>query len=202
MKPRGIGSLAVFMAASALCPAQAIYRMNPEQSGVSVHLSTSGLLKFAGHKHLIEAPIERGTIRYFAEAPEKSSVELEVSSRALRVIDRDADAKERAEIQRTMEGPEVLDVARFPRISFKSASTRRLGGERVELEGNLTLHGLTRPVRVAGIISSTGSRLQASGSCRFKQTDFGIKPVKAGGGTVSVKDEIQLSFRFTADLAR
>jgi hypothetical protein len=32
------------------------------------------------------------------------------------------------------------------------------------------------------------------GTCRFKQTDFGIKPVKVGGGTIRVKDEIRVEF--------
>jgi polyisoprenoid-binding protein YceI len=193
--------LILFVSAGVFCSAQTTYRIAPS-SVITIELSSSGLFKFAGHKHQIDAPIRQGSIGYFPSNLEKSSVDLEVASKALRVVDPKADAKERAEVQQTMEGPKVLDVARFPRISFKSRAVRQLGDGRVQLTGDLTLHGITRPVTVVGKFTSSGSRLQATGSCRFKQTDFGMKPVKVGGGTVSVKDEIQLNFRVDAASGR
>ena len=35
---------------------------------------------------------------------------------------------------------------------------------------------------------------QATGKFRFKQSDFGIKPVRVAGGTVKVKDELETEF--------
>ena len=32
------------------------------------------------------------------------------------------------------------------------------------------------------------------GNARLKQTDFGIKPIKVGGGAVRVKDEVRIEF--------
>jgi hypothetical protein len=34
-----------------------------------------------------------------------------------------------------------------------------------------------------------------AGTVRIKQTDFGIRPIKIGGGVVKVKDELEISFR-------
>jgi len=59
------------------------------------------------------------------------------------------------------------------------------------VQGTLSLHGQTRPVTID--VRETGGHYE--GSVRLKQTDFGIKPVKAGGGTVKVKDEIQIDFK-------
>jgi hypothetical protein len=33
------------------------------------------------------------------------------------------------------------------------------------------------------------------GTVRIKQTDFGIQPIKVGGGVVKVKDELEIAFR-------
>ena len=44
--------------------------------------------------------------------------------------------------------------------------------------------------------------LTATGKARLRQTDFGIKPVSAGGGTVKVKNELGLDFRIVARAGR
>jgi YceI-like domain len=54
----------------------------------------------------------------------------------------------------------------------------------------LTLHGQTRPITVE-IRESSGHYVGAS---RFKQTEFGMKPVKVAGGTIKVKDEVRVEF--------
>ena len=43
-----------------------------------------------------------------------------------------------------------------------------------------------------------GAAWQATGTLKLKQTDFGIKPVTAGAGTVRVKDEVSVDFTLVA----
>ena len=62
----------------------------------------------------------------------------------------------------------------------------------------LTLHGQTRVVAVEA--RETGGHYLRSS--RFKQTDFGIKPVKVAGGTIRVKDEIRIELRAETTEAR
>ena len=40
--------------------------------------------------------------------------------------------------------------------------------------------------------------LRATGYCSVRQTDFGIKPVRAGGGTVRVADRVTIEFAVVA----
>ena len=55
----------------------------------------------------------------------------------------------------------------------------------------LTLHGVTKPVSV-----DVTRQIDAYvGTVRIKQTEFGIQPIKIGGGVVRVKDELEISFR-------
>jgi polyisoprenoid-binding protein YceI len=107
----------------------------------------------------------------------------------MKVLDPDVKPSDRAEVQSTMLGPKVLDAERFPEIRFRSTRVTR-EGDAWRVEGELSLHGQTRPVTLR--VSGSGGLY--IGSLKLKQTAFGIQPVTAGGGTVKVKDELQLDF--------
>ena len=55
----------------------------------------------------------------------------------------------------------------------------------------MTLHGVTKPVSV----DVTRQNDAYVGTVCIKQTEFGIQPIKIGGGLVRVKDELEISFR-------
>ena len=108
----------------------------------------------------------------------------------MKVLDPDASDSERSEIDRTMKSAKVLDAARFPEISFASISVQTTDPKRFLVHGNLTLHGVTRPVELP-VSFSEG---HYTGKVTLKQTDFGITPVKIAGGAVKVKDAIEIAF--------
>jgi len=59
------------------------------------------------------------------------------------------------------------------------------------VSGDLTLHGVTRRVSV-DVIREDNAYV---GTTRIKQTEFGIQPIKIGGGVVKVKDELEIHFK-------
>lgn len=162
-----------------------------KQSQITIHVGRAGFLSAFGHDHLVRAPIAEGTID---ESATRSRVEFRVDSRQLKVLDPDVKPEERAEIQRDMVGPKVLDSEKYPEIRFRSTSIQRTGDEKWKVLGELSLHGQTRSVEVA----VTGGNGSYRGTAKFKQTDFGIKPVSVGGGTVKVKDELRIEFEVRA----
>jgi polyisoprenoid-binding protein YceI len=166
--------------------------IDPRESSVTVHVSKAGLFSAFGHDHEISGPIS-GAIDERA-----STVEITVQTAGLKVLDPDRPEKERAEVQQTMAGPEVLDVQRFPAIHFKSASVEQKSPGRFVVRGDLTLHGSTRPVTVEVTRTNEG-RYHAT--ARLKQTEFGMKPVVVAGGTVKVKNEVQLEFTISPERA-
>jgi polyisoprenoid-binding protein YceI len=121
-------------------------------------------------------------------------VELAFKAQDMKVVDVEGSDSERQEIEATMKGPKVLDSSRFPDITFKSQSVKMLAQDHYEVTGDLKLHGVTRPLTVT-IVFAQG---RYSSSVKLKQTDFGIEPVKIAGGTVRVKDEIELTFEIVA----
>ena len=168
-------------------PAAAQVRaIDPARSTVTVHVGKTGMFSAFGHEHEVRGPVAQGTVNASSADPK---VELTVHSAELKVLDPDIKESDRAEIQATMLGPKVLDVARFPEIRFRSTRIER-AGEGWKIEGELTLHGQTHPVTVTA--REAGGRYTANAA--FRQSSFGITPVAAGGGTVKVKDEIRLEF--------
>jgi polyisoprenoid-binding protein YceI len=156
-------------------------------STLRVQVSRSGFLSAFGHDHEIEAPIDDGKV----EVSATPSVVLRVDARKLQVLDPDVSAATRAEIQATMESPQVLDVSRFSEIQFHSTTVEARGNDHWTVKGDLTLHGQTRPTDVDVTLKDG----LYSGSATLRQTQFDIKPVTVAGGTVKVKDEIKVQFK-------
>jgi polyisoprenoid-binding protein YceI len=160
--------------------------MDPQTSFFTVHVSKSGVFSAFGHGHEIRAPLAAGQIH----ESEPANVELEVDARQLKVLDPDTSAQDRAEIQQTMLGPKVLDSGRYPQIQFHSTAIEKKGPDHWQVRGDLTLHGQTRPVTV----EVTRHNDRYDGSASLRQSDFGITPVRVAGGTVKVKNEVQVEF--------
>jgi polyisoprenoid-binding protein YceI len=155
------------------------------KSTMTVHVYKSGMLSAFGHDHDIAAPVAAGTVDVAGR-----HVELQVNATALKVQDPKGSDKDRGEIQANMLGPEVLDAENHKEIRFRSTGAEPAGQGAWKLNGELTLHGATHAVSME-VHERDG---HYTGNCRLNITDFGIKPIKAAGGTVRVKDEVQIDF--------
>jgi polyisoprenoid-binding protein YceI len=67
-------------------------------------------------------------------------------------------------------------------------------GSTVHLTGNLTIAGVTKPVKFKSEYQVKGSDVHFTGSYSFKMTDFGIDPPTAVMGTIKTGDEIVVRF--------
>jgi polyisoprenoid-binding protein YceI len=177
----------LLLIAGSTAAAPATREMDVARSTLTVRVFKAGLLSAFGHNHEIRAPIARGSFDETADLP---SVELQVDARQLRALDPELSDKDRAEVQRTMLGPTVLDSGRFPEIRFRSLTVEKAGAGKWRVHGDLTLHGETRPV----LAEVSGEPGHYRGSAVVRQTDFGIQPVRAGGGTIKVKNEVRVEF--------
>src|SRR3954471_18078538 len=113
-------------------------------SKITVHVDKTGVFSFAGDKHEINAPLASGTVDEKA-----GTVEFTIDARKLQVLDPQLDEKKRAEVQKTMHSPAVLDSTKYPEIKFRSTSAAPAEPNAWNVTGNLTLHGQTHPVTVA-----------------------------------------------------
>jgi polyisoprenoid-binding protein YceI len=177
------------------------YAVVAAESSVTIQVGKSGLFGFAGHEHEVVAPAFDGHVAADGVALERSSVALRFEAGALQVTGRGEPAADVPKVQEAMLGPKVLDVQRFPAVEFRSTSVkgRAVGGGAYELEvqGELELHGVKRPLALPLRVELAPGTLSASGTARLRQSQFGIKPVSVAG-VVKVKDELEIEFRIVA----
>jgi polyisoprenoid-binding protein YceI len=176
--------LAVFLTLPALAAERSI---DPAASTLTVKVWKTGLFSAFAHDHEISAPITAGTVR----DGDNASVKFSVHARGMKVLDPDASASTRAEVEHNMFSAEVLDVQQYAEISFESSSIQSAGNGAYTVSGNLTLHGQTHPILVNVKPAGAG---KYEGNAKLKQTTFGIRPITIGGGSIKVKDEIGITF--------
>src|SRR6202050_1356084 len=147
--------------------------IDTQKSTMTIHVGKTGAFSGFGHEHEVRAPIHSGT----ADTGAHPAVEIHVNARDLRVMDPDASDQDRAEVQATMLGAEVLASDQLQEIVFKSTAAESTGDGRWTLRGDLTLHGQTHPVTVHVTLKDG----HFTGESTVKQTDFGIKPPGKAG---------------------
>ena len=154
-------------------------------SKITIHVGKAGLFAAAGHEHEVAAPIAEGAI----DDSGAGRIWFRVEAAKLQVLPE----KDQAAVQKDMQG-KVLESATFPQIRFESTVIKKLADGKWLVTGNLSLHGKTNPV-IAEVHLAGGGY---AGTAAIKQSQFGIKPVSAAGGTVKVKDELTIDFAIMA----
>ena len=99
-----------------------------------------------------------------------------------------------------LRGQDFLDVAKFPTITFKSTKVEK-AGDAWKLHGDLTLHGVTKPVvlDVTNVTAPTKDpwgnfRVGASATTKINRQDYGIVFNKTlDGGGLLVGDELTIT---------
>jgi polyisoprenoid-binding protein YceI len=176
------------------------YLIDGKGSKFTARAFATGLLSAFGHNPTIAIPDFEGEVLVNPSAIEESSARIVIHAASLTVTD-DISDKDRSEIERRMH-QEVLESDGYPDIVFEcskiSASRTGEGQYWAALNGELSLHGITRNQPVSARVTLSGDTLRAAGDFSVRQGDYEIKPVSAAGGTVKLKDEIKLSFDITA----
>jgi polyisoprenoid-binding protein YceI len=132
-----------------------------------------------------------GTVVYDAEKPNDSSVEATIDVNSIATLDAQRDAH--------LKSADFLDAEKFPAITFKSTKVDA-HGEEGTVTGNLTIHGITKPV-VLKIEGPTAEgkdpwgnlRIGASATTKIKRSDFGLNwnAVLETGG-IMVGDDLKI----------
>jgi polyisoprenoid-binding protein YceI len=125
-----------------------------------------------------------GTIVYDEAAPEKSSVSITIDAASV-----DSNNPKRDE---HLESPDFFSVKEFPTIEFRSKSVARKG-DKLEITGDLTLHGVTKSVTAtaevtgAGEVPQQGHKAGFEATLNVKRGDFGMTKYAPGLG-----DEVRI----------
>ena len=132
MKTRTLFAVILIAGLSLAVLANETYRFDPSGStiGFSVH-------QFLGTTHGKFTKFS-GKIDVSREHPENSSVTAQIDVRSI-----DTQIKRRDDHLRSAE---FFNVEKFPQITFKSRSVKQTGSQSGDIVGDLTIHGVTKPV--------------------------------------------------------
>jgi polyisoprenoid-binding protein YceI len=89
-----------------------------------------------------------GMVSFDSAAPDISAVALEVKTDTL-----DTGFAQR---DKNIKGPDFLNVQQFPVVTFKSKSVQKVTDQQYTMTGDLTFHGVTKPLTVQANIIGQG----------------------------------------------
>jgi polyisoprenoid-binding protein YceI len=178
------------------------YTIVPSESRFWVFVAKAGLLSAFAHDHEIGVKGFSGKVTIPAGGAGSGALQLDIETKSLAVLDKKPSESDKKKILDAMHN-DVLESAKYETIEFKSAAVSDLKqtGEdsyNLTLAGDLRLHGVTKRIAVPVQLTVTPQQLRATGQCTLRQSDFGIKPYSAAGGTVKVKNEVVVHFDIVA----
>ena len=178
------------MSATSAVPAAAniplpngIWKVDPVHSSVEFHVKHLGIATVKGQFTDFEGTLEIG------EDGARASGSVEVASVDTREPQRDAHLR----------SADFFEVDSFPRIEFASTAIRPLDEDEFEIDADLTIHGVTRPVTLKATFEGAetdpqgNERVGVSASAQINRGEFGIKFNAAlGSGNVVVSDRVKI----------
>ena len=183
-----------------------VYAIDPAvPQSVVVRVHRAGTLASLGHEHVISEPAVRGYILMPGD-PAAARADLYVAldsfavdtpaarktaGLAAEISQQDIDATRRNMLQT------VLESSRYPFLLVHATCAAAHSGCTM-LDAQITLHGVTRSVRIPVEIRIDDGRLVANGRFAVRQSDFGITPYSVLGGALRVEDRIEIAFRLEA----
>ena len=172
------------------------YAIDPKASQFTVQAFASGLISAVAHSPKIAIREWTGTVNFIPDTLSDAKLKVVIKTSSLEVLD-ELRESDRRELQRVM-NDDVLETRRFPEVVFESsvigADRQKDSVYRVNVEGKLSLHGITNGQTFISQVAFGVDSFRAHGEFTLLQTDYGIHVASIAGGTLKLQDE--LKFRF------
>jgi polyisoprenoid-binding protein YceI len=165
---------------------KATYKIDPAHSSAQFSIRHLMISNVRGGFSKVD-----GTVEYDPDDPTGATIEAAIDASTIKTLDDQRDAH--------LKSADFLDVEKYPSISFKSSKITLDGGEAM-VTGDLTIHGVTRPVtlKVEGP-SPEGKdpwgnvRIGASATTKIKRSEFGLTwnaALETGG--IMISDDLKI----------
>jgi polyisoprenoid-binding protein YceI len=169
----------------------AVYKVDADHSGVGFSIRHF-VSNVPGHFRDFD-----GVIKYDKQNPAASSVEFTVKAASIDTSNNDRDEH--------LRGPDFFDVQKFPSLTFTSTKVAAKDADTLEVTGNLTLHGVTKPVTIPVEVLGTaktpnGEKAGFQTSFTINRKDYGIvwnRVLDAGGSVLG--DDVKINIDIEAN---
>ncbi len=142
-----------------------IWNIDPTHSHASFSIRVMGVSTTRGRFHAL-----RGQLSIDEQHPASSWVEAEVDAASIDTHNKLRDAHLRSAA--------FFAVKKYPTIAFKSTNVEHVGSQDYKVTGNLTLHGVTKPVTFdvtyRGQSTQMDVRVGLTAKAKINRHDFGV----------------------------
>jgi polyisoprenoid-binding protein YceI len=168
MKRTLLATVLAFAFAGAAAAAPLTYKIDANHTDVVASWSHFGFSNPVAHFGQVD-----GSITYDPAKPSASSVEVTIPLAGLN--------SHVAAFDEHLRSEDFFDAAKYPTITFKSTKVEAAGDKKLKVSGDLTVHGVTKPVVLDVTINKVGEQPMAKraaagfdASTTIKRSDFGI----------------------------
>ena len=173
------------------------YNLDASQSKFMAHANRSGLLWFKGHSHHLAASEFTGQVQLTPDTITPASLRLVVKAASLHETGADFTEPQKQNINKELKEI-VFHPDQYPDITFQStnvtAKNSGAGRYEVKIDGNLTLHGVTRRITIPAVVTLQGDTMRAVGEFSIDRDDFKVKATSVVHGLVRVDDNVKFEF--------
>ena len=173
------------------------YNLDASQSKFMAHANRSGLLWFKGHSHHLAASDFSGQVQLTPDTITPASMRLVVKAASLHETGADFTEPQKQIINKELKEI-VFHPDQYPDITFQSTNVtaKNSGSGRydVRIDGNLTLHGVTKHITIPAVVTLQGDNMRAVGEFSIDRGDFKVKATSAFHGLVRVDDDVRFEF--------
>jgi polyisoprenoid-binding protein YceI len=165
------------------------YVIDPTHTSINFGISHLGFSTYQGRFNTVS-----GNLEFDAKNPEKSSISVTVDAASIDT--------NHAELEGKLKGADWFDTAQFPTATFTSTKVEKLTDTTGKLTGDLTLHGVTKPVTLDVTFYGAGTnpfanvpQLGFSAKGSIKRSTFGITqyiPMVGDDVSLAIESELHL----------
>jgi polyisoprenoid-binding protein YceI len=168
-------------------PPAGVYSIDKPHTSVTFRVSHLGFSHYTARFANID-----GRLKFDPAHPADMSVEATIAPQSLALNAPPAGFHDQ------LMGKNFFDAARFPSITFKSSKVQVVGKNTAKVTGNLTLHGVTKPVSLEVTFKPQGGGASLDVSGTVKRLDFGVgtgdyADTSVIGADVKIKAHLQLA---------
>jgi polyisoprenoid-binding protein YceI len=145
------------------------YKLDPNHGKITWSISHFGVSTYIGQFAHVEA-----VLKIDPKAVGATSLDATIDTNSVGTLNPELDAQ--------LKSKTFLDVASFPTATFRATKVTQTGEKTADIAGDLTLHGVTRPVTVHATFTLGGPNpidkkyeLGFAGSAEIQRSEFGIK---------------------------
>ncbi len=178
----GVAPASAQLTTSAAAVQAGSYRLDPDHSKITWSITHFGFSTYIGQFATVNA-----------------TMKLDPKNLGATVLDATIDTNSlgtlNAALDKHLKSPDFLDTAKFPTATFHATKVTQTGDKTADIAGDLTLHGVTKPVVLQAAFNQAGPnamvktyQLGFAGSARIKRSEFGITSY-----VPNISDEVTLT---------